>query len=73
MTAHSVTAPQYKDLREAFLARLTRDSPHHDARRKDFNQAIFGLPEGHQCFNDTDLDMVLEKFDLALKDLEAKR
>lgn len=47
----------------------TVDSLHHDARRKDFNQAIFDADEGFACFNGTDLDMVLEKFDAAVRDL----
>lgn len=36
----------YEELRKAFIKRLTMDSPHHDARRKDFNQAIFDADEG---------------------------
>lgn len=59
----------YEELRKAFIKRLTVDSPHHDARRKDFNQAIFDADEGFACFNGTDLDMVLEKFDAAVRDL----
>ncbi len=59
----------YEELRKAFVKRLTVDSPHHDARRKDFNQAIFDAEEGFACFNGTDLDMVLEKFDAAVRDL----
>lgn len=58
-----------EELRKAFIKRLTVDSPHHDARRKDFNQAIFDADEGFACFNGTDLDMVLEKFDAAVRDL----
>lgn len=58
----------YDELREAFVKRLTVDSPHHDARRKDFNQAIFDAEEGFACFSGTDLSMILEKFDLAVKD-----
>ena len=56
----------YEELRKAFIKRLTVDSPRHDARRKDFNQAIFDADEGFACFNGTDLDMVLEKFDAAV-------
>lgn len=36
----------YEELRKAFVKRLTVDSSHHDARRKDFNQAIFDADEG---------------------------
>lgn len=59
-------------LRELFLYFLTTDSETKDARRKDFNQAIFINPKepfsgGEQVFNGTDLDMVLEKFDKAVK------
>jgi hypothetical protein len=61
-------------LRELFLHYLTTDSKTQDARRKDFNQAIFIDPKdksfgGHQVFNGTDLDMVMEKFDKAVKEL----
>ena len=60
-------------LRELFLKYLTVDSETQDARRKDFNQAIFIDPAdkffgGHQVFNGTDLDMVMTKFDKAVKD-----
>ena len=62
-----------KKLRDLFLKYLTQDSITHDARRKDFNQAIFIDPEdkmfgGCQVFNNTDLDMVMEKFDRAFKE-----
>lgn len=56
----------YEELRKAFVKRLTVDSDCHDRRRKDFNQAIFDTDEGFACFNGTDLDMVLEKFDAAV-------
>jgi len=50
------------------------DSETHDARRKDFNLAIFIDPNdkqfgGHQVFCETDLDMVMEKFDKAIREL----
>ena len=62
-----------KELRAAFLKYLTVDSETQDGRRKEFNQAIFIDPNdkmfgGKQVFNGTDLDMVMEKFDKALKD-----
>lgn len=60
------------DLREAFLARLTVSSPHSDRRRKDYNQAIFNPDEGWAIFNGTDLDMVLDAFDAAVKDCAKK-
>ena len=60
-----------KLLRELFLKHLTVDSETSDARRKEFNQAIF-LVTGHQVFNGTDLDMVMRKFDKAVKELESK-
>jgi hypothetical protein len=55
-------------LRELFLKYLTVDSETHDARRKEFNRAIFDAREGWQVFNGTDLDMVMEKFDKAIKE-----
>ena len=61
-----------KELRKLFLKYLTEDSNMHDARSKEFNQAIF-IPQGdifggRQVFNDTDLDMVMGKFDRAVKE-----
>ena len=58
-----------KKLRDLFLKYLTVDSKIKDARRKDFNQAIFDAKEGWACFTDTDLHMVMEKFDKALKEM----
>ena len=58
-------------MREIFLKYLTEDSKHKDRRKKDYNQAIFIGKEpfyGHQVFNGTDLDMVMEKFDKAFKE-----
>ena len=60
-------------LRGLFLKYLTEDSETHDARRKEFNQAIFIDPNdtlvgGQQAFNNTNLDMVMEKFDKAVKE-----
>jgi hypothetical protein len=62
-----------QQLRELFIKYLTQDSQIQDARRKEFNQAIFIDPSdkyfgGHQVFARTDLDMVLEKFDRAVKE-----
>jgi len=64
-----------KELRRLFIKYLTQDSETNDARRKEFNQAIFIDPEdnpfgGHQVFSNTDLDMVMEKFDKAVKEME---
>lgn len=56
--------------RELFLKRLTIDSDTQDRRRKEFNQAIFDKDEGWACFYRTDLDMVMDKFDLAVEDLK---
>ena len=65
-------------LRQLFLKYLTIDSETKDARRKEFNQAIFIDPTdkmfgGHQVFNGTDLDMVMEKFDRAVKEKKDER
>ncbi|MCR4308093.1 MAG: hypothetical protein NUV80_06050, partial [Candidatus Berkelbacteria bacterium] len=45
-----------------FVRLLTTDSETTDARRKDFNQAIFDKERGWAVFTNTDLDMVLTKF-----------
>lgn len=58
-------------IRELFIRRMTVDSEHHDRRRNDFNQAIFGVNDDgttYQCFNDTDMDMVLKCWDDAVRD-----
>ena len=57
-------------IRKTFIHYLTFDSETHDARRKEFNQAIFDAKEGWAVFNRTDLDMVMEKFDKTLQELE---
>ncbi len=57
-----------ENLRAVFLAYLTVDSETHDARRREFNQAIFDAKTGRACFNGTDLDMVMGKFDKAVKE-----
>ena len=59
-------------LRELFLKYLTQDSLTQDLRRKDFNQAIFNAKEGWQVFNDTTLDMVMEKFDHAIAEWKSE-
>jgi hypothetical protein len=58
----------YEALRAEFERRLTVDSLTRDARRKDFNQAIFAPADlgGWPVFTKTTLDMVLDKFDKAL-------
>lgn len=55
-------------LRAKFLRLLTVDSKTQDARRKEFNQAIFNAEKGWAVFNGTDLSMVMGKFDKALKE-----
>lgn len=60
------------ELRELFIKRMTIDSDHNDRRRKDFNQAIFFYDdythEHIQCFCGTNMEMVLQCFDDAVKD-----
>ena len=60
---------EIEKLRVLFLKRLIVDSETQDARRKDFNQAIFDAKEGWAVFNRTDLDMIMEKFDAAVKEV----
>lgn len=68
------------ELRNLFIKRMTVDSDHHDRRRKDFNQAIFGfsddknkIPEKtYQIWCEMDMAMVLQCFDDAIKDWESK-
>lgn len=61
----------FAKLRLLFIKRMTEDSETKDARRKDFNQAIFGLREDgstYPVWNETDMEMVLRCFDDAVKD-----
>lgn len=53
-------------LRAEFLRLLTVDSETQDRRRREYNQAIFD-PTGYAIWSSTDLDMVMEKFDKAVK------
>lgn len=59
----------YRNLRDEFLRLLTQDSETTDMRRKDFNQAIFDAERGWAVFTNTSLDMVMEKFDKAVKNV----
>jgi hypothetical protein len=56
-------------LRAEFVRLLTTDGTTRDRRRKDFNQAIFD-PEGWAVWSSTDLEMVMSKFDRAVKNVE---
>ena len=60
-------------LKLEFLRLLTEDSPHGDARRRDFNQAIFDREKGYAIFNGTDLEMVMEKFNKAAYNMTGDR
>lgn len=54
-----------------FVKRMTKDSPHNDRRRKDFNRAIFGYWEDgstYQVWDEIDLDMVMKCFNDAIED-----
>ena len=63
----------YVKLRAEFFRLLTEDSETKDRRKKEFNQAIFDAKEGWQVFNGTDLNMVMEKFDSAIGNIERGR
>ena len=61
----------FEELRKLFIKRMTIDSAHNDRRRKDFNQAIFDYNDDGSTFaiwSETDMDMVLQCFDDAVKD-----
>jgi hypothetical protein len=61
------------ELREEFLRWLTVDSETTDRRRREYNQAIFDADKGFACFNGTDLGMVMDKFDKAVKNLGRRK
>ena len=60
------------ELRELFIKRMTVDSETQDRRRRDYNQAIFHYSDDgkrtYPVWCETDLDMVLQCFDDAVKD-----
>ena len=56
------------ELLAEFVRLLTTDSPHHDRRRRDFNQAIF-MPDGRPVWTETTLDMITGKFERAVCNL----
>lgn len=55
-------------LRAEFVRLLTTDSPHQDRRRRDFNQAVF-MEDGKPVWTETDLDMIMDKFDKAARNV----
>lgn len=55
-------------LRDEFVRLLTADSETRDARRREFNQAIF-MADGEQVWTKISLSMVLEKYDKAVRSL----
>lgn len=59
----------FLDFRAEFVRLLTEDGPTNDRRRKDFNLAVFDAERGHAIWTSTDLGMVMEKFDQAVKNL----
>jgi len=61
--------PLVQELRAEFVRLLTEDSETTDQRRRDYNQAIFDAEQGWAVFTGTDLSMVMEKFDKAVKSL----
>jgi hypothetical protein len=64
-----MTNQEKQKLRNLFIKYLTQDSEIKDRRRKEFNQAIFDAEKGFANYCETDLDMVLEKFDKAVEKL----
>ena len=58
-------------LRDEFVRLLTTDSETHDARRREFNQALF-MADGEQVWTKISLSMVLEKYDKAVRSLSRR-
>lgn len=58
-----------EQIREEFVRLLTEDSETKDGRRREFNQAIFDKERGYAIWTGTDLDMVMSKFDKAVRNL----
>lgn len=55
-------------VRAEFLRLLTEDGPTNDRRRRDYNQAIF-LSSGEAVWSSTTLDMVMNTFDCAMRNV----
>lgn len=62
----------WDELREEFITAMSVDNGR-DRRRKDFNQAIFDPETGHSIFTRTTMDMVVDKFDQAVRILKAEK
>lgn len=60
-----------REVKPQILKYLTEDSETKDARRKDFNQAIFDSKEGWQIFCNTTLDMVMTAVHKAIAALKS--
>lgn len=58
-----------KALRAEFVRFLTVDSETKDRRRREYNQAVFDPETGNSVWSSTDMDMVLQKFDRAVKEI----
>lgn len=55
------------EIRNLYLLFLTEDIDIDNQKSKQYNQAIFDKDKGKQMFCETDLNMVMEKFDKAIK------
>lgn len=62
----------WDELREEFIRCLTVDSQTRDHRRKDFNEAIFDPERGYAIWIQTDLSMVLAKYDQAVRNMKGQ-
>ena len=62
----------YDALRAKFVELMTIDGPTNDRRRREFNQAIFDADTGSTVWEPTTgyLEMVMDKFDMAVKRME---
>lgn len=67
----AATADALERLRAEFTRLLTTDSPHNDRRRRDFNQAIF-MADGKPVWTETTLDMITDRFDKAVRNLDTR-
>ena len=75
MTQHDPTPAEHpqtvegRQLRDEFLRLLTQDGETRNPRRREYNAAIFDAEEGWAVFIGTNLDMVMEKFDRAIRNV----
>ena len=67
---------EIRELRKLFIKRMSADSKETNPQKREYNRPIFRNyewrddDEHHSCYEDMTMEMVLDKFDLAVKDMK---